>query len=116
MFEARDPGFEHDVIEAACRRGRVDPDPIYEAMQIRAAQFGGEYGSEPMRIRIGVDWLREAADEAVDMANYLVWASRTNLEHLEPDTQGNLTLALMEVASAFNRVQLVRARLKGYEE
>lgn len=111
MFEPRDLGFERDMIESACR-GYVDPGPIVEAMQHRAAM--SEHGGD--RIRLGVDWLRESVEEPPDFEAYVVWGARQHLGDLDPDCQVQLQLALREAASAFNRVQFVRARLNGTAE
>jgi hypothetical protein len=111
VFESRNPDVERDLLEQACR-GRVDPGPILEAMQRRASK--SEHGGD--RLRVGIDWFREAAMEPPDSCNYIVWGWLANLDRLDTDSQANLMLALMELASAFNRVELVRARLDGYED
>jgi hypothetical protein len=100
----RNLGVERGLVEQACL-GRVDPEALIEAMQRRAglSEFGGD------SVRVGIDWLLEAEAEAPDMANYIVWELLGHDDH-DDQAKANLSLALRDIASAFNRVQYERAR------
>lgn len=103
MFRARDEDFERLVIEEACV-GHVDPEALLQHAHRRAAH--PEQGDRH-RVRVGVDWLAEALAEGADWANYLCWDLE---DHFDAGERDEITAAIAEVASAYERVRGVRDR------
>lgn len=101
---SRDREFESQIIQAACR-GITDPAELIELAQQRADEYGDE-------LRPGKNWLAEAAEEAPDLVNYLVWEYQKRLvsDDLDSDAQGQLVLAISEAATVFERIRYLMSR------
>ena len=58
-------------------QGLIDPDPLIEFAEARAAALHGKYTDDPMVIA-DRDRPREAMEEAADARNHLVWHLQAN--------------------------------------
>lgn len=94
----RNVELEQEITQRAAY-GAVDPTPLIEFAESRARHPFG-YG-DVCRVRLGVDWLREAREEAADMRNYLCWFIE---EHIGQESARDAEIALRFLALAYDRL------------
>lgn len=92
----RDRDFERQAIEHAAK-GVCESERIFRFCQARASRPTSTPDGDS--IRLGIDWLREAKEEAADFANYAVWWLQTNFEHRD---RHQVERALSSVLLAFD--------------
>jgi hypothetical protein len=101
MLRARCVPFEVQIVDEAAH-GHARPDALIDHAQARANNAG------PM-LRVGVDWLAEALEEAADFSNYLGWDLEERFGDDDASVDRNdLLWAIGLVVEAYEIVRRVR--------
>jgi hypothetical protein len=96
----RNLDLERDITEYACR-GAVDPAPLIQHSEVRAARLSGEYVQNPQHILPGRNRRRDVREELADVRNHLVFLLQ---EEPEAEDRQDLLIVLRLAAIAYDRI------------